>query len=67
VMEDYVEYVLQETDSNRDLDETLETMPEDLSQHVKVGLKGIATACRCGPARGGVGGEKVDQHLLAQS
>jgi antirestriction protein len=40
--EDYVEYVLQETDFYRSLDEALERVPEDLRRHVKVDLEGIA-------------------------
>jgi antirestriction protein len=41
-LEDYVEYVLQETDFYRSLDEALERVPEDLRRHVKVDLEGIA-------------------------
>jgi antirestriction protein len=42
-LEDYVEYVLQETDFYRTLDEALErAVPEDLRRHVKVDLEGIA-------------------------
>jgi antirestriction protein len=41
-LEDYVEYMLQETDFYRSLDEALERVPEDLRRHVKVDLEGIA-------------------------
>jgi antirestriction protein len=41
-LEDYVEYLLQETDFYRHLDEVLEHMPEDLRRHVKVDLEGIS-------------------------